>query len=915
MYNTSSIPHPLVFWGLNILSFGIYAATDTLVKQHHIKNLTRIQKEHFSQIEGLMNDLNQREKHLINSLKEDDSENINTLSERIQKRAPHQKNLQDNLKFDLTVAKRLSKLALKVIAFIGQLMGNILTLGLYGIYTHHLLRKHICLLEVQNENRQNRLNQWQEEQYQYFQQIIEHCSYYMTLKREHQILQKTDGVKMYGELKEARNQLVHLQKRQDQLHTEITALRTQKLVVEQDLQKSQTLLHQKEDEIYQLYLKFDLLGEKQRELNYKYIILGKENAQKAKELTEKRRESVNLQTALDGLQAKTQALERQITYLQTTLKNQPYLIQLGSQIGPLPPKYHPLPGTPLLIAGTMDLQEMRNHLDSQQIAFAEEYNQRYGDKQTAAEVIAAGFQYAFDQLIKMAEENDLIRLNRSEETAATPGAYAVYRYMILDILSGAKVDSNFCSGYLLRINENVSMLPSSPEKIIQRKGDEKNGWTEVIQLRYKQRDDFTPSEETLRLRDGVNAVAAKWILEQLTQEERDYLFLDLMKPVIVQKKNLRHPHYVKMRRLMKKLPAERRNLVQLASEHIQDLGTAIQFKFGQTVLSTCWKKHANDKNLDPFVNPEENETGLDKIPNVQSNQTADIKREKWEIDEQVLSNRGSQTGFCDLIKKSRENYQKLFQHLDFDENLLASREKPGREFNRLSWESARQQYHVTHQMIGANFEGQGGVRCLFSNLLAILVTDKKDITLENVKDLRKAMAAYLDKLQSAQATWQSKATPDLKKWAELASAFKETIKITHDCTVEEYQAWLRNDERASGKARNIDIGNLTQFEIQLAAYTIGVRIGLLYIHMSQEGISQVDEYGRILPGAEMYGSNTKEILLMGISDHGRRGGGATYYGLFPKLQIENNELLQLNPEAFNAALTLQSYWASIPHTS
>ena len=142
----------------------------------------------------------------------------------------------------------------------------------------------------------------------------------------------------------------------------------------------------------------------------------------------------------------------------------------------------------------------------------------------------------------------------------------------------------------------------------------------------------------------------------------------------------------------------------------------------------------------------------------------------------------------------------------------------------------------------------------------------------------------------------SKDSKKLEELAELAISFENLIRQTHKCTIAEYQDWLH--ERAYGA--KIDIDHLTPLEIQLIAYTVGVKIGVLPINVVCP--STVDKEGRIIPEGEFYGPNTKEFLLMGAN-------GASYYGLFPKLNIEDDSVTQL--EAYGDLFELEGYWTSI----
>lgn len=461
------------------------------------------------------------------------------------------------------------------------------------------------------------------------------------------------------------------------------------------------------------------------------------------------------------------------------------------------------------------------------------------------------------------------------------------------------------------------MLPTQSEKILKYKPDVIVGMKPIVEVHYKQRDDFTPDEESLGLPKGVDAVSAKWILEQLSAEEMEYLFTYLMESVIEND----HPDYIKMRSFMQKkgFPADRVGLVEIAFDLIQDLATAIQKKFDKTVLPSKYEEYFDDYDIIPFVKKEDDQKELQKIANELAPISTGPKIVDWELDADVIGDKrrydsiARQKEFYDLIVDSRKKYQTVLALMG--ENFLQHPQTPGKEFTRLEWALVNQQYNVTHQMIGVDFNGYNGERCLFSNLLAILLgIDKKYLTAQNVRKLKNAMANYLDKLQAASGQWsveklkplhmQSKNAAKTKELADLAKVFEQGIKNTHKCTISQYQAWLRGEAFNSA---SIDLNNLTSFEIQLAAFTFGVRIGLLPIKINMA--TKVDNIGRILPEGSIFGPNTNELLLMGIWDP-LDGKGGSYYGLFPKINLDNEDLYG-STNALQAAIDIETYWQSI----
>lgn len=935
----------LISWGHNILTLGIYPSASTLANEHYIRKLEVIQDDLHKQIGKLNDRWNQLEKDLtsllddVSALNEGDSipahykSSINKWS--VEKDHLANKELAYH---NSEIAASITEIALGPILFIGQLIANILTLGLYGVYKNNALKNRISVLKAQNNFIENHFSQQKNQRSENLQKIAASIQKQIvlkettkTLKTDNKTLSEqldgirgTDAAKAYFALMQAQTQIKALQEEEGKLKVQINALQVKKTQTETALAIKEDLNQQLSKSVANLEAEREILKEKRVTLQA--------------ELTVKSNNLTTLQAQFNQLKVKADKvaqLESDIKKMHDVQAHQPEMLKLASKLGPIPPKYQPT-AKDGESWGAMDVEKQEVNWPEHKVSFAKLYNKRYRAGRSAAEIAIASFDYACGQLFQMAEAGDMIKLNRSGNTSSTFGRFAIYRYMALDLISGGKVTANGCGGHKLDINQDVNMLPSHSENIMQFKLDAADGKLKpVLQLHYKQRDDFTPSENTLKLRDGVNPVAVKWILDQLTEVEKMHLFNHLMAPVIPSD----HPEYVATKNYLKikddagnyiktSTQIERIQLVSTASELIQDIATAFQMKFEATSLVPSFQKQFDDWDEEAYVKEEDNQAGLEKLPDevVQVSQGPAVV--EWKLNENVLADKvdyglafnatARQPAFYDLIKNTQALHQALSPYMGQD--LLQTPHSPGTKYpNKVDWATINSQYYRCHQMIGANFEGYGGERCLFSNLIAILVSHKKDITSQNVQRLKNAMAAYLEKLMKAKSTWsihpvKNSKSPlgplhsHLKKSAELAEGFEKSIKAIHSCTVEQYQSWLRNDPY---NKPNINVGNLTSLEIQLAAYTVGVRIALLPINDKYAGC-RVDELGRILPEASdaILGPNTYELLYMGLWVDPKDDTKATYYGLFPKLEL-NNQLLKYDEDAYNVAKQLDDYWKSI----
>lgn len=941
----------MISWGHNILTLGIYPSASTLANEHYIRKLELIQDDLYKQIGKLDSRWNDLEKQLTNllgnlsSLDENDSipHSYKHLANHLQ---TEQKNLvSDNkLNSSLEVATSIREIALGPIVFIGQLVANILTLGLYGVCKNNVLKNRIELLKAQNHFIQNDFTSQKDQKTENLQKIITSIHQQILFKENTKVLKRdnktlkeqldgvrdTDAGNAYFTIQTAQKEIKDLKSAESNLNLQINALKLQKINEEVARVKAQNELSDKSQA-------HDALAHKQQDLEIKCAQLQAAISEKDKAYSTLQQMHADLTqkaSKVDQLQKDLNELNK----VKNAQAQQPEIVKLASQLGPIPPKYTAtaIDGESL---GAMDLNnedvaEKVGKWTEQKVTFASLYNKRYGEGRSAPEIAVASFNYACDQLFMMRELGDKIQLNNAGDTPATFGRFAIYRFMALDLIKGGKIKMDGCNGPELLINDHVRMLPSYPENVMQYKQDAADRKLKpIVQLRYKQRDDFTPSENALGLRDGVHPVAVKWILDQLTDEEKGYLFTHLMAPVIPDS----HPDYVAMKNYLRikndfgaviKTPdqVERIKLVSTASELIQDIATAFQKKFEVTSLIPSFQDKFDEWDIEPYIKEEDNLVGLDKVPDEVVKGSRGPKNVDWELDEDVLSDKSStgplvrQRYFLELIEKTRHMHTLLSPYIG--EDLLISPKKPGEVYPKIDWPAINSQYHISHQMIGADpkLEFAGGERCLFSNLIAILVSDVKDITSKNVQAMKNAMAHYLSKLMLAKAEWSihpdrnkkeglSEKASKMKELAELAWEFEKVIKSTHNCSVELYQKWLRNDIY---EKPNINVSNLTSLEIQLAAYTIGVRIALLPINIKGMGC-KVDALGRILPEAEIYGPNTQELLYMGIWDDkgGEPGGKGTYYGLYPKFNLKNELLLEDSMGAYDAAQTLEKYWVSI----
>lgn len=916
-------PKSFVCLFLNIITAGFYGAAVTLSKQHRIKELKIVHRDLKDQASHLMDrwlELEEQLANLLEQMNESKSpEEIKRLTDNIHSLAQEKNVLKEqSIKTNYKKALRLSEITLGTITFVGQLLANILSLGFYGVYQNYILTNRVTILQTQNKSLETQvINQAQEKASQ-FEKTFQFAIDSLTLREEIQKtraeveeIRKTDAGMAYQGLKQAQLEIAALQKKQQELQGDVSALKTQKLQTEQSKLEAEKALA-----IASQLIKADLQP-KLHALNQEVSKIRQENERKEKEIGELK---VKI-TAADMAAARVKRLEQELSIkLKATSKDQSEVLQkLAELAAPIPPKYMPRKEDGA-ISGAFDLKlnEENKEVDPQWVAYAKAYQERYKNKKTADGIFKAGFQFAWKELLRMAKEGTKIKINDSYDTGSTPGANAVYNYMVLDWLKGGKVAKNLAcdDSFILSINGSVSMIPSFPEKVLHYTTDQKGELKPEVTIRYRQHDDFTMVGPTFL--KGTDAVSAKWILAQLSEEEKGHLFNLLMASVIENS----NPELRKTISYMENKENPRVQLIRTAQELIEDISGGFRDKF-PGLLRTLWDKNANG-NQDPFIKSQEVRPAPELILSTGLDQPKTDKTVEWELDPDVLGDkrRGDkeprQSEFYQLVKSAHDNYKAVFRNM---KALIVNPRKLDEKIKRLEWNMVAKQYHLTHQMIGLRQDPRsgltyGGQHCLFSNLLAIMVTDDMDLTEENVLKLRNAMARYLDKLQDAKIRWNGlkgkvneadEENRKLKELADLAVAFENAIKHNYHCELPAYQNWLRNEKRG---AASIKIDDLTPLEIQLGAYTLGIKIGLLPVSVKlNKKDKQPIDYpvavngdGLIVPMNEYYGPNTKEHLLM-ATNHG------TYVGLFPILNLANKE----KEKDYFSMNIVESYWNSIPY--
>jgi hypothetical protein len=1004
----------VVFLALNILTLGIYGAAETVTKQWRVKELKITQENLKSQLSTLEKKLDALELGLTEELKklegDIDLSKVQTLKVRLNQFV-RDEFIDKKFEVNSESAASLTKVALRSIAFVGQLFANVFTLGLYGVYQNYTLKNHITILEFENKSVQAEFEKKKVAKQNQIRTTVAMANKSIDSQIKLDTIQKTDaGQALEAMQKEKQNAedanqvVLKLQKECINLQNQFLALQVESASIIQAKKLAESGLQTTQEELANL------------KVWYQHLETSAENSEKEKEKQQKELADIKRELITFNFRAgEINKLQQEIDKLKYTIAQHHDAAQIQlAELGPLPSKYTPrkedgetngffdfdvqvsvrgfdnnqcfmMTKDPKWVAyaiangkceakmeynqeiqGVEDfesslekIREMARKLEGEKfkiknkefdlewVVKALEYQNRYKEQRSAGAIVQASFEFAFSELLKMArQENAKIKITDSDETPDTLGEEAVYHYMILNLIEGGKIAKpSPCAKFALAVNEHVWMYPSNPAKVLEYAKNSAGIFEHQVVTRYERRDDFTSVE--LLTPAGVDCLSAKWILIQLSPEEKEHLFNLLMSSVI----DNDHDDLKKTTAYMKNSSDPSVILVWTAYDLIHAMADTMSKKYGGNELAALWKKNAKGEG-NPFIKEVNPVLDLQKILNPHSVQKSDTVC-KWVLDPDVLQDKRvsgqqpkpSQLKFANLIQEAYFQYQKAFNCLynkNFD--LLQDPIKDKTELASLNWDIVNPKNYISHTIIGSDQFGNGGQGCLFSALLSIIVYKKEDLTVDNVFAFRNAMAAYLDKLQTHKLAYTKlesnlsenqkmlKDSPEnyakLKEMNDLAIHFENEIKSEHNCTVEAYQKWLRTGQKQANA--QLDSGNLGLLEIELAAYTLQIKIGVVFVNFKMKNQllnvpAAVDKIGRIIPKSDdCYGPNTNEVLVIASN-------GESYYGLFPQLKIEGNEKLDaallrqnredkflqdnteaaLSPDEYQALLDLAIYWGGI----
>ena len=238
----------------------------------------------------------------------------------------------------------------------------------------------------------------------------------------------------YLQVEEAKKQRDELQISHSEVLRNYEALRTQKVVADQDKQ-------QVENELHQVRRNINLKRDQQKGFINQNLALKNEKLRLKQDYEYNVNEADRLRRRIGEANDKALRivdLEKEVQRLKEVQKRKPDAQKLQAEVGPIAPKYIPRKEDGPL-EGAMDYKEEANAeglepegrpADPLWVEYAKAYQNRYvqlpgpfGQVQklrTAPQIAKAGFDYAFRELMKL-EYRDKIKINQSEQTHTTPG--------------------------------------------------------------------------------------------------------------------------------------------------------------------------------------------------------------------------------------------------------------------------------------------------------------------------------------------------------------------------------------------------------------------------------------------------------------------------------------------------------------
>lgn len=866
------------FLFFNVMSLGLYGTIQSLAKERVITEL-HLKQQHlqtqaariFEQFEGL----NEQIHTLRSRLNRDETGDLVALEiDRLEQQSIALRAIVLDVENLPAQDRQITQMSVPFIQFVGVLLSNIVTVGLYGMIQNANQDSCIATLEAHNEKIKEVINEKKNVHLTGIQSQLDTLRTHLRMSQERKELMQSEAGQVFSHKKEAEKNASRLVDERKELAGNLLALQGDAVRLgeaQRQLTDSVTQTSQEMEVVAQRNM--ELRAERAREINgvsitqlQRYKNRLQREAERAQSVFNDER---NLNLELLGVR-------------QVPLNDDVQRAHLG--LGPIPSR---CPGSGEIIGDYgLDVEDCDEELWT-------DYTKRYAGKKTAFELVSTALETAFDDLLKMAgQENPKINWNTSTslwydtEAKYTENKNALYRHMVWEFISHGSLIQVDQESYVLRLNnEGVTMASSLPVRCqsIREITAEDGSIQRVPEVHVLPTviDEFTPAIGDMLLRFGIDPVSAKRIFNQLSDEEKGHLQNLLLDPLIANE----HADLLNTRLFMRNGSPERVKLVRDAYELICDIGVAIEKKFDKKGLGQLLGGLADDYDLEPFHKEEV------QAPVV--TQTAPVVAPivEWTPDTESLkvktkSGASTQTDFATAIENSVALYKKIYagmsaKVIDNPDNILYSPYVQDKNVGNITVKGITNQFTYKHPMYG----GHG---CLMSAITSVLMTDASKANSTSVQHLKNAMAAYLSVKENAKLFaskiagnhYGSNRPHKLERMTD--EQYEKAIEKWLEQSVESYQSWLKY----GGSIYNGDLGDV---EIEIIACMIGVRIAVFYDGQA----TKLNEYGLTIPADERfyYGPNTKETLYLYNSSQ------STYAGLWPKMKVNAFETDELKRTA------------------
>ncbi len=849
----------LAFLLLNVLSVGIYGTVQITLNARSISRLDLSEENLKKTAAALLmkyNALEQAISGLRASVMRGDEINADNIC-RLMSKAVSLPTKYDGIL--LAQDQVIQAVALSAIQMIGDLLLNLTTLGLYGVYQNHLQLSKIANAEAKNNYIGEKIRQKIGSFSVRLQNEIQEIRSTDLLNQEEKRALATEAGQAYKALKNAEADM-------EGVRREILALNNQLLA----LQTNQATLQQGTAQLLQKYANLEAqrieLETALQNLKNSHQVLPQAEIDELKRIgRQAEAQKEDLKSALDQKNNHEMQLLGLNQALSAAEKEQ-------LNLGPIPPQYIKQ-ANDLEVDGASGLEDHDMNLSN--------YARCYNDKKTALEVVKAGLDSTIARLLALGEEIDpKIHFNKSamiySDDKYEPNRNAVYRYLAHEFIANGKLFQDGCSGFSLKLNKDgVYMGSSQPERVQCYEIDAFTGERRPeVRILPTHIDEFSPSIGDRDLLFGIDPASAKWIFARLNEDEKDHLYHLLMDPLIANE----DAGLIAAKNFMKG-KSERVKLVDTAYRLICNIATALDKKFGKTsAASEAWGELDEwDDTVLPFEKPE---IGIESIVDPSS-----VVRPVVEWKPDYVSIKGSfRSSFGTAIENSVNRYKKIYagitaEAINNSNRILYPAVLGDRMFGKIQVKGLAEQFEHKHKMFGPH-------GCLISNITAVLMTDYMQAGESSAKNLKEAMADFLGKA-SYLAEFENKIRLE-HKGMTVAQYFENKIQSTHKTSVLQYRKWLKGENGAS--ISNSDLGDV---EIEIIAQMMGVKFAVFYEGMT----TKLNEYNLTIPEIICYGPNTKEMFFL------YNNKGSTYYSLWPKL----NPAAFADAEAGHACIDINNY--------